>query len=222
MKENYTHITVVLDRSGSMASVANDTIGGFNKFLETHQRAEGDCTMTLVKFDDLYEVHAHAQPVRGVAPLNTETFVPRGNTALLGAIGKAIDETGAALRARSEQSRPAKVIFVVITDGQENASHTVAWARDKDLFSIRRKIEHQTGAYKWQFLFIGANMDAIGQARDMGIAACNAMDYTANATGTQSLYNTLADNTAKYRSGAAAATSFTTADRRAQTDAKIT
>lgn len=220
MKQDYTHITVLLDRSGSMAALREDTIGGFNRFLKEHQKAAGQCTLSLHQFDDEFETLHNFALVQAVAKLTNETFEPRGNTALLGAIGKAIDLTGQMLKATGERHRPAKVLFVIITDGLENHSHVVKWAKDKTRAAINDKIKHQTDVYKWEFVYIGANQDAIHEARDIGIAACNALDYSANAVGTSSLYASLADNTVKFRSGENVTSSWTTADRKAQLDAK--
>jgi len=219
MKQDYTHITIVLDRSGSMASVREDTIGGFNSFLGQHQLAPGKCTLTLVQFDDHYEVVRSFQPVGAVSQLDHQTFEPRGSTALLGAIGKAIDDTGAALLATSECERPAKVLFVIITDGGENASRHAAWAKDKTKEAVLSKIKHQTDSYKWEFVYIGANQDAFAEGGGIGISASNIMNYTANHHGTQALYASMADKSLMYRSGELRSCAFDAGDLKAQADA---
>ncbi|MBC8139134.1 MAG: VWA domain-containing protein, partial [Fibrella sp.] len=115
MKTDYTHITLVLDRSGSMESMRGDAIGGFNTFLKDQQAAPGAATLTLVQFDDRYEKPYEFAPIASVAPLSERTFVPRGSTALLDAVGQAIEETGGRLASLPEHERPAKVLFVTLT-----------------------------------------------------------------------------------------------------------
>lgn len=216
MKQDYTHITILLDRSGSMESIRQDTIGGFNTFLQTHREQPGHCTVSIVQFNDHYLPHCWFSVVHGVSPLNTKTYVPAGTTALLDALSASIDQTGRALKCLAEQERPAKVLFVIITDGQENASHHTTRAE------VLAKIKHQTDAYKWEFVYIGANQDAIGEAQGMGISAANAMNYTANAQGTESLYRSVADNSVRFRSGATASCAFSEDDIKAQDAAKQT
>jgi hypothetical protein len=220
MINNYTHITVLLDRSGSMDTVREETIKGFNKLIAEHKKEAGICTLTLHQFDDEFETLYSMAPVAEARKLNEETFVPRGNTALLGAIGLAIDKTGQRLKNMPESVRPGKVIFVIITDGIENHSHRAPWAKDRTRAAVKEKIEHQAGTYKWEFIYIGANQDAVLEARDMGIAGANAINYTANAVGTQCIYDSLAENTRKYRSGGNVTTAWTAADIQAQVEAK--
>ena len=221
MNNNYTHITVLLDRSGSMHSVLNSTIEGFNKFLAEHKKEQGLCTITLHQFDDEFETNYSMSPVKDARRLTHETYVPRGNTALLGAIGLAMDKTGQRLKNLSESVRPGKVIFVIITDGLENHSHVAEWAKDRTRAAINGKISHQTEAYKWEFIYIGANQDAIGEARHMGISAANAINYCANDVGTQCVYDSLAENTRKYRSGERINSAWTASDLKAQGDAAL-
>lgn len=168
MRQDLTDITVVLDRSGSMEAVAKDTKGGFDAFVGEQKKAAGDVALTLVQFDTEYEFVHRGKPINQVPPLE---FIPRGGTALLDAVGKAITETGERLKAMSEAERPARVVFVIITDGEENSSKE--YKRDQVLELIRR----QTDAYKWQFVFLGANQDAIHEAAGIGIPAIHAMNY---------------------------------------------
>ena len=168
-----THIAVLLDRSGSMGDIKAETIDGFNCFLE-EQRAAGDnATLTLVQFDtESTDVVHESKPIREVPDLNDQSFQPRGGTPLLDALGQTIDSTGRSLAAIPEAKRPDKVVFVVITDGQENSSryHTKA--------SVKEKIDHQAGKYSWQFVFLGANQDAFDEAGSVGIAAANAANFS--------------------------------------------
>ena len=180
MNKNYTEIAFILDRSGSMESCQDAAIEGFNRFLQEQQQAEGLAKLTLVLFDDEYLVPAQSLPVAEIVPLTRETYVPRNTTALLDAIGKTIDDLGARLAVIPEVDRPGQVIVTILTDGLENASQTFTW---KD---VAAKIKHQTEAYKWTFLFLGANQDAIATAAQMNIGAANAATYVADDAGARS------------------------------------
>lgn len=186
MKQGYTDITIVLDRSGSMADVASDTIGGFNTFIEEQKKALGYAHLTLRQFDDQHEI-VYSRPIAEVPALDNGIFKPRGSTALLDAIGIAINETGQRLRALSEADRPEHVIFVVITDGLENASHTFTRT---DVFKM---IAHQRNVYKWQFTFIGANQDAIAEAGRIGIPAMAALTYSGGPIGTRNAFRAMSN-----------------------------
>jgi Mg-chelatase subunit ChlD len=177
MKNHYSEIAFVLDRSGSMGSCREAAIEGFNSFLLEQQQTEGLAKLTLVLFDDEYLVPIDALPVAEILPLNSESYIPRGSTALLDAIGRASDELGARLAALPEQDRPAQVIVAILTDGMENSSQNCTWQR------IARVIKQQTEQYRWTFLFLGANQDAIATAAQMNIAAANAAAYVADAAG---------------------------------------
>ena len=198
-------ITIVLDRSGSMASVVGDTIGGFNRFLEDQKNAPGEAALTLVQFDNVYESVHDAVRIQEVPLLTTQTFVPRGSTALLDAIGRAVDETGRRLEARPEADRPAKVIVVIVTDGQENSSHEYSLAR------INEMISRQRDTYSWEFVFLGANQDAIATASSMGIMTANAMSFAHNSVGTSKAFAATSGNILRSRSGGVA--SYSTEQR---------
>src|SRR5262245_56259735 len=195
MKADYTHISIVLDRSGSMSSIASDTIGGFNRFLEDQQAVPGQATLTLVQFDYEYEVLYSGVPIAVVQPLTRDTFIPRGTTALLDAIGRTILESGEYLSALSEEQRPAKVIFVILTDGIENASKLYTSSR------IHEMIDHQRKFYAWEFVFLGANQDAIASARRIGIPQGLAMSFAADGAGARDAFESLHANTRKVRVG---------------------
>ena len=217
MKKGYTHIIMVLDRSGSMGSVWDDTMGGFNSFIKAQKKVPGVATVSLVQFDDQYEPLLDFIPLKEVKPLTRETYIPRGMTALLDAIGRTMVKEGEKLAAMDEDDRPDRVILVVITDGQENASSE--YTRDR----IFKLIRHQEETYSWKVVFIGANQDAIATGAQLGVMAANALTYAATAKGTQHLFSTVARSMAAYRttddrSVAYAAGFFTDDDRKKQED----
>ena len=191
--KNKTDITIILDRSGSMASVKDDTIGGFNNFLSEQQKVEGEASLSLVQFDDQYEVVYEDREIHVAAPLTDSTFQPRGSTALLDAVGRTINSVGRRLAALPESERPDKVLLVVMTDGFENASHEFTAAK------VSEMINHQRNVYSWEFMFIGANQDAVLSAREIGIPAAAALTYAANSDGTQIAYSLVAEKIGNYR-----------------------
>lgn len=220
MKQNYSDIIIVLDRSGSMNAIRNDTIDGVNKFIEEQQKIPGEASFSLFQFDHDYEPVINATPIANAKPLTPETYVPRGNTCLYGAIGCAIRDAGERLKRMAEDQRPEKVIFVIVTDGEENSSHKHEWSRMHTAASVKQDIERQSGAYKWQFVYIGANQDAITNAAAIGISAASAIDYSANAVGTEKLYRSLSDNVGMLRCGASAAMAWSDDQRKAQLKAQ--
>jgi len=161
MRTDLTDITMVVDRSGSMQSIRSDAEGGINSFINQQKQEPGDALLTLVQFDTDYEFVHTGVPIGQVSKFK---LVPRGSTALLDAVGRAINETGARLAAIEESHRPGLVAFVIVTDGAENSSK--AFSRSK----IREMIEHQQSTYKWQFTFLAANQDAFAEGASMGIA----------------------------------------------------
>jgi len=194
MKNNLTEIVFILDRSGSMDSLVADTIGGFNSFIETQKQEYGEALLTTILFDDQYEILHNGVDIKTVKPMTTKEYSARGMTALLDAIGKTINTVGDRLNKLDEDNKPSKVIFVITTDGQENQSKE--FSRKK----IKEMIEHQTNTYDWQFLFLGANIDAVGTAQSFGISGQFASNYTANSVGTDSLYTSLSKSVCNYRS----------------------
>lgn len=198
-----------------MASVASDTIGGFNRFLDDQKKAAGTATLTLNQFDDIYERVFEPGDIQAVKPLSNETFVPRGSTALLDAIGRSVTDTGKRLEAMSEGDRPEKVIVVIITDGQENASREFTSAKVNELIS------HQRDVYGWEFVFLGANQDAITTASTFGIKGANAMTYAANSVGTQSAFASTSRNMASFRAGTAKTMAYSAQDRAEQNKAGV-
>lgn len=183
MRENLTEMVFVLDRSGSMSGLAVDTIGGFNELIEKQKKIEGRAYVTTVLFDHEYEVlHDHVA-LEEVAPLTDKEYFARGSTALLDAVGRTIDAVGARLAAAPEEERPAHVVFVITTDGMENSSREYTAQR------VRGMIEHQQQKYSWQFVFLGANMDAVSEARKLGISAKYAADFTPSHSGVRKMYS---------------------------------
>ena len=237
MKEGYTHIAVVLDSSGSMATIFNDTVAGFNHFLKAQKEAEGEATMTLVEFaqptfergavptpwgpntliggvlnDQIPKVSPSInvkfdfRPVTVVEELTKKNYTPQGNTPLLDTIGETILRTGKALALLPESLRPSKVLFVIITDGEENASHFYNLDKVKELTS------HQQIVYKWEFMYLGANQDAIQVGASMGFAGNKSMSFGLSGAEIGSTYNMIASKTAAYRSVGATADSLNFTD----------
>lgn len=188
MRENLTEMVFVLDRSGSMSGLAADTVGGFNELIEKQKKIEGDAYVTTVLFDHEYEVlHDHVA-LGEVAPLTDKEYFARGSTALLDAVGRTINAVGARLAATPEEERPEHVVFVITTDGMENAS------REYTAKQVREMVEHQQQKYSWQFVFLGANMDAVSEARNLGISAKYAADFTPSHSGVRKMYSMALDS----------------------------
>lgn len=194
-RPNTTHIAVIIDRSGSMMTCLDDTIGGFNAFLAEQRKIKNDvATMTLVQFDDQYQVDFKDRALVEVADLNKDTYVPRGNTALLDAIGKTIVTVGESLKAKSEKNRPSKVIMIIMTDGQEN------WSKEYTRTKIFEMITHQRDKYQWEFVFMGASEGSIKDAASYGISAGSTAHYTSSPQGTEQAFQGLSANMSNYRS----------------------
>jgi len=193
MRDDLAEIVVILDRSGSMSTIRDDTIGSFNTFLEDQKKEPGFANFTLVQFDDKYEVVHNGKTIQEVPALNTETFVPRGSTALLDAIGRTINEVGARLAGMDEAGRPGKVIFSILTDGQEN--HSSEFTRGK----IFEMITHQRETYNWEFIFLSADENGIKDATSIGIGAANVALYAHNAGGIRAANFAVSHAVASYR-----------------------
>lgn len=178
MKKGLTELVFIIDRSGSMSGLESDTIGGFNSMLKEQQAVEGEALVTTVLFDDKYELLHDRIDIKAVAPLTNEDYSVRGSTALNDAVGKTIGKIRKAQQHTAEAYRAEKVMFVIITDGEENASHRYSSNE------IKLLIEHQKHKHGWEFVFFGANMDAVAEARKIGIAANRARNYTADPMGT--------------------------------------
>lgn len=177
MKDNYTHLSLVVDRSGSMASIRDDAEGGINTLIKEQSAVPGEMTVSLYQFDDNYE-KVYGPIAATDAP--EYRLSPRGMTALLDATGRAIVETGEFLANLPEDQRPSKVIFCVVTDGHENSSHE--YTRDQ----IKKMVETQTNQFNWEFVYIGANVDAFDEAQSLGFAA--SAGYQSTGASTRGVY----------------------------------
>lgn len=192
MDKNLTEIIFLLDRSGSMGGLEADTIGGFNGFIQKQGQLEGETKVTAVLFDDKYEILWNGIDAREVKLTDKDYFV-RGSTALLDAVGKTILEVGYRLANTKEDKRPNKVIFVITTDGMENASREFTYAKVKEL------IKHQQEKYSWEFIFLGANIDVEKEADSIGIAMSNAYSFEASERGVEGMYDLVCEVIAEKR-----------------------
>lgn len=194
MRTDLTDITLVVDRSGSMESMRSDAEGGVNAFIRRQAAEPGEALVTLVQFDTEYEFLTRGTPA---AQVGEYKLVPRGSTALLDAVGRAVNETGARLATMAESDRPGLVVFVIVTDGLENSSHEFTKAR------IKQMIEHQQTVYNWQFTFLGANQDAFAEGDSMGMAASGTAGYAPDKAAVA--YSNVASKVARMRSQVASA-----------------
>ena len=194
MKKDLTDITVVLDRSGSMSDIITDTIGGFNTFLKEQQSQPGEALFTLTQFDNEYEIVHDGIDIKKVPKLNNKTYIPRGSTALLDALGRTIISVGNRLSNMNEEDRPEKVIFVILTDGEENDSREFTYEK------VNEMINHQRDVYNWDFIFLGANQDAIQTGANLGIGRGCSLTYASNSIGTQNAFKSVSQNMSIYRS----------------------
>jgi uncharacterized protein YegL len=178
MKKGLTELVFILDKSGSMSGLESDTIGGYNSMLAKQQVMEGECHITTVLFDHGYELLHDRIDIKAVSPITEREYQIGGSTALLDAIGRTIHKIGNAQRHTVDDYRAEKVMFVIITDGEENAS------REYSAEKVKAQIERQKTKYGWEFIFLGANIDAVQTAGRFGIAPDRAVDYLADSEGT--------------------------------------
>jgi len=197
MKKNTTELVMILDRSGSMGGLESDTIGGYNSFLKKQRETDGEVLVSTVLFDDRSEVLYDRVPLDQMPQMTEREYTVRGCTALLDALGGAIHHIGNVHRAAREEDRPEKTIFVITTDGLENASREYTYDR------VKRLVRRQKETYGWEFLFLGANIDAIETAGRCGIAADRAANYNSDHEGTALNYEVLAEAVCQMRSSAA-------------------
>lgn len=173
MRSDLTDVTVIMDRSGSMISCREEAENGLNHFVEEQKKQPGECLFSLVQFDNEYEFVHRGEKIANVPKF---TLVPRGMTALLDAVGRAISETGIRLSVMNESDRPGLVVFVIVTDGGENGSHE--FTRQQ----VRQMIERQKEVYKWKFTFLGANQDAFAAAGSLGIDLSAVANYATRSS----------------------------------------
>ena len=196
MKQNLTEIVFILDRSGSMAGLEKDTIGGFNAMMEKQKKEPGEALISTVLFDNNTQVIHDRVPLERMEPLTEKEYFVRGSTALLDAVGGAIHHIGNVHKYAREEDRPEKTLFVITTDGMENSSHHY----DSD--TVKRMIERQKAKYGWEFLFLGANIDAAEEAGRFGIRPECAADYRADSQGTEVIYASVCEAVHQVRSSA--------------------
>ena len=185
MKKNLTEIVFILDRSGSMAGLEAATIGGYNGLIEKQKKEPGEVYISTVLFDDRSEVLHDRQPLDRISPMTDKEYYVRGCTALLDAVGGAIHHIGNVHKYAREEDRPEKTLFIITTDGCENASRTYTYEK------VKKMIERQKSRYGWEFLFLGANIDAAGEARKFGIDESRAVNYHCDSQGTELNYRAL-------------------------------
>lgn len=195
MKENLTELVFILDRSGSMSGLEEDTIGGFNSMLNKQKREVGDALVTTVLFDNDYELLHDRLNIKKIKAITNREYYVRGSTALLDAIGATINKIGKALSDTKEEDRPDKVIFVIITDGMENSS------TEYSLSKIKEMIDHQKNKYSWDFMFLGANIDALKTASDFGIDEDRAANFISDSEGTKLNYKVVSEAVSSFRQG---------------------
>ena len=187
MKNNITELVFILDRSGSMTGLESDTIGGFNSMIERQKKRDGECYVSTVLFDSESKVLHDRVKLSTVHLMTDNDYVVGGCTALVDAIGGTIQHIKDIHKYAREEDVPEHTMFVITTDGLENASHIYTSNQ------VKKMIEHQKEKYGWEFLFIGANIDAVETAERYGISKDRAVNYNADKQGTQVLYETVSD-----------------------------
>ena len=194
MKKNFTEIVFILDRSGSMAGLEGDTIGGFNSMIEKQKKEPGEAFVSTVLFDNRSEVIHDRVDIQKIAPMTDRDYYVRGCTALLDAVGKAIHHIGNVHKYAREEDRPEKTLFIITTDGMENASRDYTYPR------LKAMIERQKEKYDWEFIFLGANIDAAREAARFGIAEDRAANYHADHKGTAVIFDAISEAVCAVRS----------------------
>ena len=185
MKKGLTEIVFILDRSGSMSGLEADTIGGYNSLIEKQKKEEGEAYISTVLFDDVCEVLHDRVSLDEIKPMTDKEYFVRGCTALLDAIGGAIKHIGNVHKYAREEDRPEKTLFIITTDGQENSSKHYNYEK------VKRMVERQKEKHGWEFLFLGANIDAVAEASRIGIKANRAANYHCDSEGTAANYRAL-------------------------------
>ena len=193
MNDNLTEIVFILDRSGSMAGLEDDTIGGFNAMVEKQKKEPGEAFLSAVLFSDRCQVLYDRADIQKVEPMTDRQYRVGGCTALLDAIGGAVHHIANVHRYAREEDRPAKTVFVITTDGMENASREYTYEK------VQRMVRHEQEKYGWEFLFLGADMDAITAARSFGIRADRAVRYRGDSAGTALNYSVVSETVARVR-----------------------
>ena len=185
MNGRLTELVFILDRSGSMHGLESDTIGGFNSMIDKQKKEEGEACVSTVLFSDSSEVIHDRVPLLKVEPMNDTQYVVGGCTALIDAIGGAVHHISNVHKYAREEDRPARTMFVIITDGMENASHQYSSSEVKKMISEKKE------KYGWEFIFLGANIDAVETAKRFGIGSGRAFNYHADSKGTETNFEAL-------------------------------
>ena len=197
MKKGLTELVFILDRSGSMSGLEADTIGGFNSLIEKQKKEEGEACISVVLFDDTTDVIYDRVSLNKIEPMTDKQYYVRGCTALLDALGGAIHHIKTVHKYAREEDRPEKTLFIITTDGMENASRRYTY--DK----VKAMVENEKDNYGWEFLFLGANIDAIRTASRFGIHADRAVNFENDSRGTQLNYDVLSETVSQVRAFAA-------------------
>ena len=187
MRKDLTELVFIIDRSGSMSGLESDTIGGFNSMIRKQKQAEGEALISTVLFDNESEVLNYRVNVKDIQPMTEHDYTVRGTTALIDAIGGAIHHIGNVHKYARQEDVPEHTMFVITTDGMENASRY--YSSDK----VKKMIERQKVKYGWEFLFLGANIDAVETASHFGIGADRAVNYNCDSEGTALNYEVVSD-----------------------------
>lgn len=195
MNANLTELVFILDRSGSMSGLESDTIGGFNSMLKKQQNEPGDAVVTTVLFDDQYELLHDRINIKGVSPITEKDYYVRGSTAMLDAVGKTIQKIVNVQKNTSEDQRAGRVMFVITTDGMENASREYTYEKIKEM------IETEKTKYGWEFIFLGANIDAVSTAARFGIDKDRAANYCPDSQGTCLNFMVVSEAVSELRQG---------------------
>lgn len=193
MKKGLTELVFILDKSGSMGGLEADTIGGYNSMLEKQKAIEGECHITTVLFDNSYELIHDRIDIKAVSPITEKEYSVGGSTALLDAIGITIHKIGNVQKHTADDYRAEKVMFVIITDGEENSS------REYSSEKVKAQIERQKERYGWEFIFLGANIDAVETASRFGIGADRAQNYHADSEGVELNFSVMSEAVATFR-----------------------
>lgn len=193
MKKGLTELVFILDKSGSMGGLEIDTIGGYNSMLEKQKSMDGECHITTVLFDNNYELLHDRIDIKAVSPISEKEYAVGGATALLDAIGRTIHKIGNAQKHTADDYRAEKVMFIIITDGEENSS------REYSADMVKAQIERQKKKYGWEFTFLGANIDAVETAGRFGISADRAQNFHADGEGIELNFRVMSEAVATFR-----------------------
>lgn len=193
MKKDLVEMVFILDRSGSMSGLESDTIGGFNSLIEKQKNTPGEALVSTVLFDDRFDVIHNRIPINDIQPMTKETYFVRGTTALLDAMGRSIAKMIQVYRTLKEEEKPEKTLFIITTDGMENASKEFTHQHIKTL------IDHQKEGYQWEFIFLGANIDAMKTAKAFGIHEDRVANYHSDEVGTKLNYRVLSQTISNLR-----------------------